>query len=151
MKEFHYTLLVLVIAVLLVSQVKGTPNKENKNIAERKLKKNEKTIVTEDRKDHESENNLKAPEDILVATLVDQITAKESEIDNLSLDSVSPGGQHSSGLFAGLENSLLLIQKAQLDMELVNLGQELKTAVKKRDLKKELKALSTKIVNSYMN
>ena len=80
MKEFHYTLLVLVTAVLLVSQVKGTPNKENKNIAERKLKKNEKTIVTEDRKDHESENNLKAPEDILVANLVDQITAKESEI-----------------------------------------------------------------------
>ena len=134
----------ILLTVFLASQAEGKLNKENEKLPIEDLKQNDKTTVSDDQN---LSDRLTAPEDREVADFVDQINKKQADIDNLSIDSVS-GGIHSS--FAGLENSLLMIKKAQMDMELVNIGQQLQTAVKKRDLKKELKALSSKIANNYM-
>ena len=142
MQALEQILFAILLTVFLASQAEGKLNEENEKLSIEEL--NDKTTVSNDQN---LNDRLRAPEDREVADFVDQINQKQAEIDNLSIDSVS-GGIHSS--FAGLENSLLMIKKAQMDMELVNIGQQLQTAVKKRDLKKELKALSSKIANNYM-
>ena len=142
MQALEQILFAILLTVFLTSQAEGKLNEENEKLSIEEL--NDKTTVSDDQN---LSDRLTAPEDREVADFVDQINQKQAEIDNLSMDSVS-GGIHSS--FAGLENSLLMIKKAQMDMELVNIGQQLQTAVKKRDLKKELKALSSKIANNYM-
>ena len=144
MQALEQILFAILLTVFLASQAEGKLNKENEKLSIEELNQNDKTTVSDDQN---LQDRITAPEDREVADFVDQINKKQSEIDSLSIDSVK-GGIHSS--FAGLENSLLMIKKAQLDMELVNIGQQLQTAVKKRDLKKELKALSSKIANTYM-
>ena len=144
MQALEQILFAILLTVSLASQAEGKLNKENEKLSIEESKQYDKTTVSDDQN---LQDRITAPEDREVADFVDQINKKQSEIDNLSIDSVS-GGIHAS--FAGLENSLLMIKKAQLDMELVKIGQKLQTAVKKRDLKKELKALSSRIANTYM-
>merc|ERR1712224_184681 len=119
MQALEQILFAILFTVFLASQAEGKLTKENEKLSIEELKQNDETTVIDDQS---LQDRLTAPEDREVADFVDQINKKQSEIDNLSIDSVS-GGIHSS--FAGLENSLLMIKKAQMDMELVNIGQQL--------------------------
>ena len=93
-----------------------------------------------------AEDEFKTSEDLLIENLVKEIHELQDKIDNLNAD--SGHGAHDSNL-NWLAQEIANIEKAKIDMELVNRGEELKTALKKRDLKKELNAVTRRIASTY--
>ena len=96
--------------------------------------------------DKKIEDEFKTSDDLQIENLVKDIHELQDKIDNLNAN--SGHGAHDSNL-NWLAQEIANIEKAKIDMQLVNLGEELKTALKKRDLKKELNAVTRRIASTY--
>ena len=88
-------------------------------------------------------------EDAKIKNLVKGIDEIHTAIDNLSIDDFSKIHGHRKG-YEQLENEIVMIQKAKLDMQMIKLGDELKETLKKKDLKKELEDITSRIASTYM-
>ena len=143
MKMLQRSSHIFLIVALVICQCLGKKTKESvkpkPDVVDDRLNE-EKLITSED-------------EDAKIKKLVEGIHEVKSLIENVSIDKIPGLNGHKSGFekgLEGLENEIVMIQKAKLDMELVKLGDELKETLRKRDLKKELENVMARIATTYL-